>query len=428
MEIFILLLLILLSGLFAFAETAIIASRKHKLQKLAQDGSEKAKIALELAENPNRFLSTTQIGITLVSIFAGAFGGTTIAQFMEKWLRTIPMIAPYSEGLSLLIVVVLITYLSLILGELVPKRVALSAPEKFASFAAPAMNILSKLAIPAVTLLGLSTDAILRLFRIKEYSEALVSEDEVKMLIREGTKTGVFEQTEKNIVERTFRLSDRQVNSLMTPRKQIIWFELDSSLKTLQHKMLNITHSYYPVCKNNIDQVIGIVRTEDVLKNFLESGKIDLQKSIHKPLLIPSNTPALKVLELFKKSGVHLGLIIDEYGMIDGLVSVSDILEAIVGDLPTVSELDDKEIIKRDSKSWLVDGLISTDEFKEYFQIKKLPDEKLGGYHTLGGFVMSRLGRIPKVSDKLEFDEYVFEIVDMDGNRIDKILLTKVKS
>lgn len=407
------------------AETAVIASRKHRLQKLAQEGNEQAKIALDLAENPNRFLSTTQIGITLIGIFAGAFGGATIAQFIKKSLITIPLLAPYSDVLSLGLVVILITYFSLILGELVPKRIALSAPEKFASFTAKPMEILSMLAIPAVSLLSRSTDAILRLLRIKETYEAGVSEDEVKMLIREGAKIGVFEQTEKNIVERTFRLSDRQVNALMTPRKQIVWLDIDSSLKTLQNKMLKITHSYYPVCKNNIDQVIGIIRTEDALKDYLEDGKIDLQKSLHKPLLIPSNTPALKVLELFKKSGVHLGLIVDEYGMIDGLVSVSDILEAIVGDLPTISDLDEKEIIKRDNRSWLVDGLISIDEFKEYFQIKKLPDEKLGGYHTLGGFVMSRLGRIPNTSDKIAFEDYTFEIVDMDGNRIDKILMTK---
>lgn len=425
MEILIIFLLILCNGLFAMAETAVIASRKHRLQKLAQEGNEQAKIALDLAENPNRFLSTTQIGITLIGIFAGAFGGATIAQFIKKSLITIPLLAPYSDVLSLGLVVILITYFSLILGELVPKRIALSAPEKFASFTAKPMEILSMLAIPAVSLLSRSTDAILRLLRIKETYEAGVSEDEVKMLIREGAKIGVFEQTEKNIVERTFRLSDRQVNALMTPRKQIVWLDIDSSLKTLQNKMLKITHSYYPVCKNNIDQVIGIIRTEDALKDYLEDGKIDLQKSLHKPLLIPSNTPALKVLELFKKSGVHLGLIVDEYGMIDGLVSVSDILEAIVGDLPTISDLDEKEIIKRDNRSWLVDGLISIDEFKEYFQIKKLPDEKLGGYHTLGGFVMSRLGRIPNTSDKIAFEDYTFEIVDMDGNRIDKILMTK---
>lgn len=428
MEILIILLLILLNGFFSMAETAIVASRKHKLQRLAQDGNEAAKRALELAENPNRFLSTTQIGITLIGIYAGAFGGTTIAHAVSTWLSSFPLLDMYREPLSIFLVVVFITYLSLILGELVPKRIAMNNPEKIAAFVSHVMDVLSRIAIPLVSLMSVSTDLVLKLFRIKDTNDSVVTEDEVKMLIREGTKSGVFETTEKNIVERTFKLSDRQVNALMTPRKQITWLELDSTLKTLQHKMLHATHTYYPVCKKNIDQVVGIIRTEDALKDFLEYGKIDLQKSLHKPLLIPSNTPALKVLELFKKSGIHLGLIVDEYGMIDGLVSVSDILEAIVGDLPTVSELDEKEIIKRDNNSWLIDGLVSIDEFKDHFQIKKLPDEELGSYHTLGGFVMNRLGHIPKVSDRAEFEEFTFEIVDMDGNRIDKLLLTKKKT
>ena len=428
MEILIIVLLIFLNGLFAMAEIAIIASRKHKLQKQAQEGNESAKKALELAENPNRFLSTTQVGITLIGIFAGAFGGATIARFLHEALVKIPVLAPYSDALSLGIVVVLITYFSLIIGELVPKRIALSHPEAIAAFVAIPMDMLSRFTIPIVSLLSKSTDIILKILRIKESNETGVSEDEVKMLIREGTKTGVFEQTEKNIVERTFRLSDRKVNSLMTSRKQIVWLELNSSLKTIQNKLLKITHSYYPVCKNTLDQVIGIVRTEDALKDYLEDGEVDLQKSLHKPLFIPSNTPALRVLELFKKSGIHLALIVDEYGTIEGLVSLTDILEAIVGDIPSVSDLDEQEIIKRDNNSWLIDGLISIDEFKDYFQIKKLPGEKAGSYHTLGGFVMNRLGRIPMSSDKVDFDKYTFEIVDMDGNRVDKILLTRKRN
>ncbi|MGI8420257.1 MAG: hemolysin family protein [Candidatus Levyibacteriota bacterium] len=425
MEILIILLLIVVNGMFAMAEAAIIASRKHKLQKQAQEGNENAKKALDLAENPNRFLSTTQVGITLIGIFAGAFGGATIAHALQMWLVKISLLSPYSDALSLAIVVIIITYLSLIIGELVPKRIALSNPEKIASFMAPSMETFSRFTIPIISLLSVSTDFVLKLLRIKIIDESGVSEDEVKMLIREGTKAGIFEQTEKNIVERTFRLSDRQVNSLMRSRKQIIWLELDSSLATIQKKLLTTTHSYYPVCTGTLDKVIGIVRTEDALKDFLEDGKMNLQKSLHKPLFIPSTTPALKILELFKKSGIHLALIIDEYGMIEGLISLTDILEAIVGDIPAASEIEEKEIIKRDSKSWLIDGLISTDEFKDYFQIKKLPDERSGNYHTLGGFVMSRLDRIPISGDRVEYDDYIYEIVDMDENRVSKVLLTK---
>ena len=428
MEMIIILLLILINGVFAMAEIAIVSARKHTLRRLAQDGDEQAKKALELAENPNRFLSTTQIGITLVGIFAGAFGGATIANGLAHLLETVPILTPYSNALSLGIVVIVITYFSLVLGELVPKRIALSYPEHIASIVARPMDTLSQIAIPIVTILSKSTDALLKLLQIKERKEAIVSEDEVRMLIREGTKSGVFEQTERNIVERTFKLSDRQVNSLMIPRKQIIWVEINSPTKTIRNKLSQNTHSYYPVCKNTLDQVVGIIRTEDTLKHFLEEGTIDIPKSLHKPLLIPSNTPALKVLELFKKSGVHLALIVDEYGMVEGLLSLTDILEAIVGDIPVASEMDEKEILQRDNNSWLIDGLISTDEFKDYFHLKKLAGEKLGGYHTLGGFVMSQLGRIPKTGDKAEYDQFSFEIVDMDGNRVDKVLVTKKKN
>ena len=428
MEIIIILLLILLNGIFAMAEIAIISAKKHKLQKSAQEGNEGSRKALELADSPNRFLSTVQIGITLVGIFAGAFGGATIAKQLSSQLEAFPMLAPYHDSIALGIVVFVITYLSLVIGELVPKRLALSYPNGIAKVVAQPMDMLSQIARPFVALLSYSTDGILKLLRVKPSTEAAVSEEEVRMMIKKGTEVGIFELAEKNIVERTFRLSDRQVNSLMTPRKQIIWLEMGSSFDTIRNKVTKNTHSYYPVCKNSLDSVIGIIRTEHILTNYLIEDSINLEKTLHKPLFIPSNTPALKVLELFKKSGIHLALIVDEYGMIEGLLSLTDILEAIVGDIPNISENDEQEIIKRDSKSWLIDGLVSIEEFKDHFQIKKLPDEKSGNFDTLGGFVMNRLGRIPMTSDKIEYDNYTMEIVDMDGNRVDKILLTKKKS
>ncbi len=427
MEIIIILLLIFLNGLFAMAEIAILSIRKHKLQKRAQEGNESARIALELADSPNRFLSTVQIGITVVGIFAGAFGGATIAETLGRQLQSIPLLAPYSDGLALAIVVIIITYLTLIIGELVPKRIALSNPDTIAMYVARPMNFVSRLAVPLVTLLSYSTDTILRLLRIKPTSDTRVSEEEVRMLIREGTEVGVFEIAEKNIVERTFRLSDRRVNSLMTPRKQIVWLDVDSSFTTLKNKISKNPHPYYPVSRNTLDRVIGIVRTEIMLTKFLVEEKIDIEKSLHKALFVPSNTPALKVLELFKKSGIHLALIVDEYGMVEGLLSLTDILEAIVGDIPVASELDEKEIVKRDNNSWFIDGLLSIDEFKEYFNIKNLPDERSGNFHTIGGFVMHKLGRIPKTADKFIIDTITYEIVDMDGNRVDKVLITKKK-
>jgi len=425
MEIVIVLFLIILNGLFAMAEMAIISLRKHKLQKAIKDNDPSALTALELAANPNRFLSTTQMGITLVGIFAGAFGGATIADALGSIIHQIPPLAPYSDVLALGSVIILITYLTLIFGELVPKRIALNNPEKIARLVARPMDLLSRITVPIISLLSLSTDGVLKLLHISQKGENQVSEEEVRMLIKEGTEGGVFEVAEKNIVERTFRLSDRQVNSLMTARKQIIWLDIDGSFKSLRDKVVNNTHAYYPVCKKTLDQVIGVVRTENVLKNFLVDEEISLEKTLHKPLFIPSNTAALKVLELFKKSGTHMALIVDEYGMVEGLISLTDILEAIVGDIPQASDDHEQEIIKRDKKSWLIDGLLAIDEFKEHFQIRKIPGEKSGSFHTIGGFVMSKLGRIPKTGDLFVLDNFTIEVVDMDGNRVDKVLLTQ---
>ncbi len=425
MEILIVIFLIVLNGIFAMAEIAIVSSRKTKLQHLANEGSKRAQAALELAKNPNRFLSTVQIGITLIGIFAGAFGGATIADNLAEQFKHIPQIALYSDALALAIVVGSITYLSLIIGELVPKRIALAHPERFAIILARPMNIVSKVTAPLVTLLSVSTDLILRLLRIKPSTEPSVSEEEVRMLLREGTQVGVFEVAEKDIVERTLRLGDKRIPALMTPRKEIVWLDIDSSVKSIRNMILESSLAYYPVCRDSLDKVIGIVRSEDILRNFLLDEKIDLKKFLVKPVFIPESMDPLQVLELFKKTGVHTALIIDEFGNVQGLLSLNDILEAIVGDIPSVNDDDEAEIVKRDNNSWLLDGLLSIDEFKEHFHIKKLPEEKAGVFHTIGGFVMHHLGKIPSAGDTFEWDKFIFEIVDMDGNRVDKVLLTK---
>lgn len=423
MEIIIVLLLILLNGMFAMAEIAVVSARKAKLQKQAQDGNKNAQIALDLAKSPNRFLSTVQIGITLVGIFAGAFGGATIAESLAKQLATISVLAPYSDALALTIVVSLITYFSLVIGELVPKRIALNNPEKIATIVAPSMEKISHYSYPIVYLLSISTEWVFRILRIKKSTEPTVSDEEIKILLREGTQTGVFEVAEKDIVERTFRLSDKKVNTLMTPKKEIVWLDIDSSFKKIRSKITKHPHTHFPVCRDTLDKVIGIVRTESLLTNFLAEEKIDLKKILHKPLFIPENMDALKVLELFKKSGVHMALIVDEYGNVQGLLSLTDILEAIVGDIPTINELDEKEITKRDDGTFLVDGLTPIDEFKDYFKIRKLPEEKTGAFHTVGGFVTNNLGRIPVAGDSFMSEAFRFEVMDMDGNRVDKVLV-----
>jgi len=426
-EILIVLLLIILNGLFAMAEIAVVAARKSKLQKLSAEGDTKAKAVLEIISSPSRFLSTVQIGITLVGIFAGAFGGAKIAGPLAESFSEISLIAPYSEFLALAIVVSVITYLSLILGELVPKRIALTNPEKIASFFADPMNRLTSITSPLVSFLSFSTEGISRIINLKDASDPVISDEEIRILLKEGTQAGIFEKEERDIVERTLRLSDKKVSTLMTSRKEIIWLDVDSPFKTLRNKITKKPHSHFPVCRNNLDTVLGIVRAENVLVDFLAEEKINLKKNLHKPLFIPESMDCLKVLELFKKSGIHMALISDEYGHTKGLLSLTDILEDIVGDIPTINELEESEIIKRDNGTFLVDGLVSTEELKEHFKIRRLPGEKAGNFHTLGGFVTDRIGRIPVSSDTIEVGDFRFEIVDMDGNRVDKVLITPIK-
>lgn len=423
MEIIIILLLIILNGIFAMAEIAIISARKSKLQKQADEGNRNAQTALNLAQSPGRFLSTVQIGITFVGIFAGAFGGETIAVSLSEKLSTIPLLTPYAKGISLFLVVAFITYLSLIIGELVPKRIALNNPVTIAKFVATPMNVISSLASPLVSLLTVSTDLVFRLLKIKPSSEPFVSDEEIKLLMMEGARKGIFNLAEKDIVERTLKLSDKKINSLMTSRKEIDWLDINSPLSTLKNKIAKHPHANFPVAENGLDKVVGIVGSEDILTNFLLNEKIQLQKLIHKPIFVPESMNALKVLELFRKSGIHISLVVDEYGSVQGLVSLTDILEAIVGDIPSLDELNHKEITKREDGSFLVDGLVTIDEFKEYFKIKKIPEEHSGIFHTIGGFVIYKLGFIPSSGDKFEWENYKFEIMDMDGNRIDKALI-----
>ncbi len=426
MEIIIILLLILLNGIFAMVEIAVVSARKSRLQQLALEGDKNAQAVLDLKNSPNRFLSTVQIGITLIGILAGAFGGATIAESLAAYFKTIPYLAAYNQALGIALVVAVITYLSLIIGELVPKRLALSNPELIASLAARPMRTLSKISAPAVYLLSASTDFILQLFSIKPIEEA-VSVEEIRMLIREGARLGIFETTEKDIVERTLQLGDKKINTLMTPRKEIVWLDIDSSFKSIRNKVARNPHSHFPVCRDTLDKVLGVVLTEDILANFLIEEKIDFKKFLHEPLFIPETTDGLRVLELFKKSGIHMALVVDEYGNVQGIISMTDVLEAIVGDIPNIDELGEQEIRKRDDGSFLVDGLVPIDEFKEYFHLNKMPGEKSGNYHTVGGFLMYKLNRIPLVGDSLGLESLKFEILDMDGHRVDKILIIPEK-
>ncbi len=425
MKILIILLLIILNGFFALAEIAIVSSRKSRLRQLASDGIAGAQAAFDLSMAPNRLLSTTQFGITLISIAAGAYGGATYSEDVASYFRTIFFLRPYASPLAFGLVVGVITYLSLILGELVPKRIGLGRPEKLAIRVAPTMALMSRVASPIIHFLSASTEFILKILGIKHEDAVGVSEEEVKHLIKEGARTGVFEIVERDIVERTLRLGDKKINALMTPRSEIVWFDLENKFKEIQKKITKNTYSFFPVCDKSLDRVVGMVHTQDFLLHLLKDEKLELKELLLKPHLIPENTQALNALELFKKSGIHTALIVDEYGAVVGLITLTDVLEAIVGDIPAYDEPIERPFIKRRDGSVYVDGLVTVDEFKEYFILKLLPGEKSGGFDTIGGFMMNRLNRIPVTGDIFEFDDFKIEVVDMDDNRVDKILVTK---
>jgi putative hemolysin len=425
-EILFVLVLMIANGVFSMSETAVVSARKARLQQLANEGDAKARIALELANSPNRFLSAVQIGITLVGILTGAFGGATIADKLANLLKPIPLLAPYSKSIALGFVVLCITYLSLVIGELVPKRLALNSPERIASAVAPAMQLLSKLTSPVVHLLSFSTDAVVRLLGVRASTDPPITEEEIQVLIAQGAQAGIFKAVEREMVERVFDLEEQRISALMRPRRQIIWLDLDDSPEVNRERINNSIHSRFPVCQGSLDNVLGVVQIKDLFTRTSADQPIDLTASLRQPVVVPESVNALKVLELFKQSKLHMALVVDEYDIVQGLVTLNDILEAIVGDIPEPGEQTEPQVVQREDGSLLLDGLLSVNEFKELFNIEELPGEERGSYHTLGGFVISQLGRIPKSADHFEWYGLRFEIVDMDGNRVDKVLVMPV--
>jgi magnesium and cobalt exporter, CNNM family len=423
LEVLILLVLILANGVFAMSEIAIISARKARLQQQAEDGDLRARAALALAEDPNQFLSTTQIGITLVGIFAGAFGGATLSQKLAGWLSRNPTLEPYSSGLALGIVVLGITYLSLVIGELVPKRIGLTNPERIAAAVAGPMRLLSVLASPVVRLLSFSTDGLLRLLGIRPSTEPPVTEEEIRVLINQGTQAGVFEEAEQDLVESVFRLADQRISVLMTPRQDVEWLDVEDPPAETRRKVIDSVRSWFPVGHGTLDNIVGVVHAKSLLSECLAEEPLDLRALARPALFVPEGTRALKVLERFKESGTQIALVIDEYGGFEGLVTLTDILEAIVGDIPSQGEQGEPAIVRRDDGSWLLDGTLSLDDVKDLLRIRRLPGEDEGVYHTLGGFIMTQLGHIPSATDHFEWDGLRFEVMDMDGRRVDKVLV-----
>jgi putative hemolysin len=421
-EILIILFLLLVNGVFAMAEIAIVASRKARLQQMADEGHRHARTALELARNPNRFLATVQIGITMVGILAGAFGGATIAEKMGVYLDTFPSLAPYGEAIAVGAVVLVLTYLSLVIGELVPKRLGLNHPEKIASSIASSMRALSRIASPVVWLLTRSSNLVLRSIGIKPSIESPVTEEEIKLLIEQGTQTGVFEEAEQDMIDGVLQMADRRVSLLMTPRKQIISFDVDDSPERIHRKLLSSKHSRFPVIKGTLANVLGVTRAKDMLAHCLGGQALDLKAVLRPALFVPENMTIMKLLEMFKQERTHIALVIDEYGDVQGLVTHDDILESIVGTIPSVGDPGEPQAIQREDGSWLLDGMLHIDELKEIFDFKELPAERQGLYQTVGGFVIRQLRSIPHAGLAFEWGGVRFEVVDMDGRRVDKVL------
>jgi putative hemolysin len=419
------LLLIILNGLFSMAEMAIVTARKPRLQQMAEEGSPSALAALKLAEDPGDFLSTVQIGITLIGILTGAFGGATLSSPVAAQLARIPGLQNIAEPLAVGLIVIFTTYLSLVVGELVPKRIALNNAERISSWVANPMRGLSAITRPLVWLLNRSSVALLRLLGIKLNQGPSVTEEEVRVLLEQGTQSGVFEPIEEEILGQVFRLSDRTVSAIMTPRTDMIWFDVDDSDEEVREIVLAHGHSRYPVARGDLDDMIGVVMVKDLLAKRMVDEPIDLEALAQPPLYVPESMPALDVIERLRETRSQLALVIDEYGGLEGIVTFTDIMSAILGDLPDNRGNSESPVVVRDDGSWLVDGMYAVDDFKGTFNIKELPDEEDASYQTLGGMVMTMLGRVPVTGNKVRVADYSIEVIDMDGRRVDKVLVVK---
>jgi len=421
MEFFIILILIILNGVFAMSEIALVSARKIRLENQADKGDKNAEAALKLSKNPDRFLSTVQIGITLIGILMGVYSGDKIKHYFVDLLDYWPALRPYSSSIALTIVVLIITYFSLVLGELLPKRIGLAQPERIAKLMVWPMNALSWIMFPFIWLLSASTRIIVRLFNLKTSGDMRITEEEIKAMINEGTHSGAIEESEQEIIERVFHLGDRNITSLMTHRTDVAWLDVNDTPEECRRKMQQELHSVYPVCDGQIDELLGVVYTKQL---FVAPHHTPIREVMQKPLFIPENNTAYQVMEKFKQVKTHFGFIVDEYGSFLGMITLKDILEAIVGDMPESGE-DDYELVKRADGTFLVDAQMQFYDFLTYFDKEEwITDEEQQEFDTLAGFILHHLEHIPQVGEQVEWRGFVFEIIDMDGHRIDKILVT----
>jgi putative hemolysin len=415
LEVLLIVLLVTANGIFAMAEIAIVSARKVRLRSRSEEGDRRAAVALELAESPNDFLSTVQIGITLVGILAGVFGGATLAEELGARFNTIPWIAPHGENVGVVVVVLAITYLSLIIGELVPKRIALSNPERIGARMAPFMRALSRFARPAVWFLSVSTAAVVKVLRVPVSKEPVVTEEELTSMLELGRKTGEFHPAEEEMIKGVFALGDRTARAIMTPRHEVVWLDLTQPEEALQRRIVDSGISRFPAAEGSLDQFIGIIEVRDLIASCFAGRRIDFRAAVREPLVFPETTSALQILHEFQSRGAEIGIVVDEYGGFEGVVTVSDLATRILG-----LDEDEHPIVRRDDGSWLVDAMVPFDELAREVGLRTHEE-----HDTLAGFVLAHFGHLPRVAESFEAFGFRFEVVDMDGRRVDKVLVSQ---
>ncbi|MCD6017400.1 MAG: corC 2 [Bacteroidetes bacterium] len=424
-EIIIILVLFILNGLFAMCEIALVSSRRSRLEQRSKEGSKGAHIALKLLKEPEKFLSTVQIGITLVGIIAGAYGGEAFTKDLQPYFERITWLKDYAEEVAFISIIVVITYFSLIIGELVPKSIALNNPERITIALAPFMRMLAIVTYPFVVFLSVSTKAFLKIFMIKENKEPPVTEDELKYMIETGSQYGVIEKQEGEIMHSVFKFGDRTADNVMTGKRDIVWINVSQTKEEILALVFQSSFTKFPVGDESIDRIIGTVSLKDIMLSATGNAPFDLRQHLMDPIFFPQSTSALRILDTFRKKQIHIGFVVNEYGGTEGLITLHDLVENIIGDFPEIGDQDELKIIEREDGSFLVDAEIEIDTIKETFKISSLPNEK--NYKTLAGFMINQMHSIPKTGDCFALNRYKFEIVDMDRNRIDKVLITPVK-
>jgi putative hemolysin len=419
-ELVVIFVLIGCNALLAMSELAVVSSRRSRLQQLVKRRQRGARVAMRLLESPTDFLSTVQVGITMITILAGAFSGATLAEGLAVWLDDWPLIAPYGEPTAIALVVLVVTYVQVVLGELLPKRVALNDPERFAAALAPLMRGIARIAAPAVWLFRSSTEGLLRVLGLKRDRALTVTEDEVRMLVAEGTRAGVFMPKEREMIEGVLRLADRTARAIMTPRTEVAWLDLNAAPADIVSQLDARRRSRFPVCRESIDNPVGIVHMKDLARVALAGQSIVLADILLQPLVVLDGTPVLKLLEGFRREGMHMAIVVDEYGATQGVVTLADIIEAVAGTLPETGSDLVSALVKRTDGSWLVDGSVGIDEFQDRLGVSGLRGSRT--FDTVAGYALFRLGRLPVVGDTFTDRTGHYEIVDMDVRRIDKLV------